>query len=54
MDIKPIWFKYATFGEDGFVNGIRDDAPDDIKRAYAEYKQEKQQEAESEMPIMKY
>ena len=32
--IEPIWYEYATFDEDGFVNGIRDDAPDAAKDAY--------------------
>ena len=29
-----IWFDWATHDEDGFVNGIREDAPEDAKQAY--------------------
>lgn len=37
MDVEPVWFPYATYDEDGFVNGISDDAPDSAKEAYREY-----------------
>ena len=36
MESEPIWYKYATFDDDGFVNGISDDAPEEAKQAYAE------------------
>lgn len=36
METEPIWYEYATFGEDGFVNGVRDDAPQEVKDAYRE------------------
>ena len=39
MEVEPIWYKYATFDEDGFVNGVRDDAPEEIKEAYREHEQ---------------
>lgn len=39
MEVKPIWYDYATFDEDGDVNGIREDAPPEIKKAYADYQQ---------------
>lgn len=44
MELEPVWFKYATFDEDGFVNGIRADAPEDAKEAYKAY-QDAQQRA---------
>lgn len=34
MEDEPIWYKYATFDEDGFVNGVSDDAPPEVKEAY--------------------
>ena len=34
---QPIWWEYATYDEDGFVDGIRDDAPEEIKKAYDDY-----------------
>lgn len=41
MMIKPDWWEYATYDDDGFVNGIREDAPENIKEAYSEYLKEK-------------
>ena len=32
----PIWFEYAIYNDDG-VCGVRDDAPDEVKKAYADY-----------------
>ena len=37
MDIEPVWYQYATFDENGFINGVADDAPDSAKKAYMEY-----------------
>lgn len=34
MKIKPVWFEYATFNEDGYINGISEDAPEEMKEAY--------------------
>lgn len=49
MMTAPIWYKYATFDDDGFVDGIRDDAPEDVKRAYEEYiEEQKKAEADHE------
>lgn len=42
MDGEPIWFKYATFNEDGFVDGIRADAPPEAREAYEKEMAEKQ------------
>ena len=39
MMIEPDWCKYATFDEHGTVNGIKPDAPDEIKKEYEEYVQ---------------
>ena len=47
MDGEPIWFKYATFDEDGFVSGIVEDAPEDAKEAYQEYQRTKRRYEES-------
>lgn len=32
------WLPYKIFDESGHVCGISDDAPDDVKEAYEEYK----------------
>lgn len=37
------FFKYATYDEDGFINGVRDDAPDEIKKEYAEFVKEQEE-----------
>lgn len=37
MELEPIWFEYAIFDDDGELTGIREDAPQDAKDAYAEY-----------------
>lgn len=37
----PIWFEYAVFDDNG-VCGVRDDAPEDVKKAYAAYVQEQE------------
>ena len=29
-----IWLDWATHDEDGFVNGIREDAPEEVKQAF--------------------
>lgn len=51
MESEPIWFKYATFDEDGFVSGIRDDAPEDVKEAYRAYKEEERRYIDSGEPM---
>ena len=40
MELEPIWYRYATFDNDGYVNGITEDAPEEAKRAYQEYMDE--------------
>ena len=35
------WFEYAVFDEDG-VCGIKEDAPDEIKKEYDEYLKEQE------------
>lgn len=48
MMLKPSWYDYATYDNDGFINGIKDDAPDEAKEAYKEYiKEEKKAEKEN-------
>lgn len=54
MDIEPVWYQYATFDDDGFVNGIADDAPEEAKKAYQEEKNKRDQEMKSGKPIPKY
>ncbi len=47
MRTEQIWDKWMLYDDDGFVSGIRDDAPDDVKKAYAEYVAEREAEAKS-------
>lgn len=42
----PIWYEYAIYNDDG-VCGVRNDAPEDVKKAYAAYVQE-QEKAEKD------
>lgn len=51
MDGEPIWFKYATFDEDGFVNGIRPDAPPGAREAYEKEMAEKQRYIDNNQPM---
>ena len=44
---EEIWDAWVTYGEDGFVNGIRSDAPENVKEAYAKYMAEREQEAKN-------
>lgn len=54
MDIEPVWYQYATFDEDGFVNGIVDDAPKEVREAYEAENKKRKSEEESGKPIPKY
>lgn len=47
MRVKEIWYDWMEYGEDGFYSGIRKDAPDEIKKAYAEYLENKEKEKEN-------
>ena len=38
MENEPIWYGYATYDDDGFVNGVREDSPQNVKDAYKAYK----------------
>jgi len=42
MIVEPLWYPYATFDDEGDVNGVRDDAPKEVKDAYKAYVNEKQ------------
>lgn len=37
MRTEAIWDKWVVYDEDGFVCGIRSDAPEDVKKAYEEH-----------------
>lgn len=43
MREKEIWFDWATYDDDGFVNGIREDAPEEAKKSYKQYLEEKKE-----------
>ena len=42
----PIWYEYAIYDDNG-VCGVRNEAPEDVKKAYAAYVQE-QEKAEKQ------
>lgn len=42
MTIEPIWSDYVTYDADGYISGIKEDAPQEAKDAYAEYIAEKE------------
>ena len=46
MRIEQIWDKWLVYDDDGFVSGVRDDAPDDVKKTYQEYLAEMEAEAD--------
>ena len=46
MRIEQVWDKWMMYDDNGFVSGIRDDAPDDVKKAYQEYLAEMEAEAD--------
>ena len=46
MRIEQVWDKWMMYDDNGFVSGIRDDAPDDVKKAYQEYLAELEAEAD--------
>ena len=37
MREKEIWDDWVKYDDDGFVDGLRPDAPDDVKKAYAKH-----------------
>jgi len=41
MEQMP-WLEYATYDENGFVNGVCDDTPDNIKKLYEKSQKEMQ------------
>lgn len=54
MNIEPIWADYATYDDEGFINGVTEDAPEEVKRAFYKYQEEKIKKESSKEPIFKY
>ena len=46
MMLKPEWWEYPLFDDDGFLSGIRDDVPPKIKTQYEEYLEEEKKRRE--------
>lgn len=40
---KSIFWDYSVFDEDGFLSGIKKNAPDDAKKAYEDFMKEQTQ-----------
>lgn len=36
----PIFFDYAVYNDDGYISGIQDNAPEEMKTAYQEWLKE--------------
>ena len=47
-----IWYDYALFDNDG-VCGIKEDAPEPIKKAYEDYVKEKQEAQKESIKLQK-
>ena len=47
MRTEQIFDKWLTYDDDGFVNGIDPKAPEEAKRAYAEYTAEREKQTEN-------
>lgn len=43
MRIPGGWENWAEYNEDGFLCGIRDDAPEEAKKAYSEHLKEQEE-----------
>lgn len=51
MELEPVWYEYATFDEDGFVNGISPDAPEEIRKVYEKEQREKEEKIKNGIMI---
>lgn len=40
MRLPGKWHEWAEYDEEGFLCGIREDAPDEAKKEYEEYRKE--------------
>ena len=43
MIVEREFFKYATYDDDGFMNGIREDAPESVKSDYEAFLREEEE-----------
>lgn len=50
---NPIWLKWAIHNEKGMICGVKENAPDDVKKAYNEHVQRKKEEIEEAIRIVK-
>ena len=53
MREKQIWDDWVKYNNAGYINGIRDDAPDDVKKSYEEYMKKQSLDVESKTDRMK-
>ena len=53
MNIEPIWADYVTYDEDGFINGVLETAPENVKRAFEEYQLERKAAESALEPMIK-
>lgn len=53
MREKQIWDDWVKYNNAGYINEIRDDAPDDVKKAYEEYMKKQSLDVESKTDRIK-
>ena len=53
MRERQIWDDWVKYNNAGYINGIRDDAPDDVKKSYEEYMKKQSLDVESKTDRIK-
>jgi hypothetical protein len=53
MMVEPIWADYVVYDEDGYISGVREDAPQNVKDAYNEYVRERERIIQSGEEVSK-
>ena len=41
MITKKRFYEYATYDDDGFISGVREEAPEEIKKEYENFMKER-------------
>lgn len=54
MNIEPIWADYATYDDEGFINGVTEDAPEEVKKEFEKYWRQKMDNESSKEPVFKF
>lgn len=51
MEKRKNWIDWATYDEDGFINGIMDNAPEDARLSYEQYLKEKESQKKRNIKV---